>query len=319
MGNHRIITILLIILSIQTGYSANIDPDVVYERVIINGDTELMEYASSGTGTDIDPYILDLNTIFNTTADETRLKISYTTLYFEISGFIFKSPEYLNSLVELYNVQNGKFSNNTFLNGMNGIEGNFISNIIINNNYFNNSLEIAILLGKGIYSGYWISSDISNITINDNIINSQIEGVSINNDEIIDDVTIIDNIFNAQIPINLNLDYYEYDHYGDLIIINNTLNNYEIMYLQQVHDYVLKDMIIGQIIIYNSSSILLDNIQVISKFSLQISQSDNISIINSEFNIINIVYARDLIFNNNILNSIQYSTLLSTFYSLFTI
>ena len=81
-------------------------------EILINKNSKLRKYSSSGTGSQFDPYIIDSLNI--TTDNEVCITIVLVTDYFIIQNCYFSSPE-LGLNIGSIPIGRGKIINNTFV------------------------------------------------------------------------------------------------------------------------------------------------------------------------------------------------------------
>ncbi len=262
-------TIILLILALSI-YASNINVQITAEEndyrpnsleltphdpIEITSDSDFEVFP--GTGTEIDPYVIEGYNI--TTTDDNGIYITYTTKYFTVRNCYVEAS---NNGIYIDNVAEGTATviNNTCNN--NGYDGIKIdssgSSTVINNTCNNNTRGIRLYYSGsstvtnntcsnnnyGILLYYSGSSTVTNNTCNNNTRGIYLEDSGSS--------TVVNNTFT-----NCGLDIFEYtiDAYLSYTIENNWVNGKKLGFYTNLDSTIIEEPIYGQLILVNCTNV----------------------------------------------------------------
>ncbi len=291
--------------------------------LIIQGNSALASLASSGNGTQANPFILENQTIQNTNYSAIGLKMTNIDAYFVVQNFLINVS--YSGGIYLQNVQNGLFKDNIIIAGQCGILVNnsfvntFKNNTIQNFNsdifsgielldsyqniFMNNFISSFLVGGIGgiVYSGqnpaFQISNSNNNSIINNTLINSYIH-LSGNNLSLLEQKTFVNNTINGEPIIVLQNEENKSvpTNAAQIIIINSTLitiQNENIGYSFGINLFFSNNNTItncsitspymGIYVVHSDYTTIKNNNLQYNYISLSISNSTNVNVLNTTF------------------------------------
>ncbi|MHA1852858.1 MAG: NosD domain-containing protein [Candidatus Heimdallarchaeaceae archaeon] len=299
-------------VNIKTAYD-------VYNPIIITSDSDFSVF--NGSGTVADPYRIE-NLEISATGTNNAIYISGTTKYFEIANCsltgenvvividniaegtaklinntVWLPNAYSNhDLVKIQLSKNLTIVNNTFDSGDKGINMQYCSNTLIENNTFIGQQRTSGVLGTGVLV---YKSD------NTTIKNNYFEGVvGVNNDQT-SNLAVLNNTFvscGIIISSGTTLEALE-----NLELVDNTVNNLEIGLFKNIANSTFESTDYGQLILINCSDIVIVNQNVADvSNAIAVYYSTNVVVKESHFE--HVVYAllsassEQISFNNNLIS-----------------
>lgn len=218
----------------------------------INGNQQLASYATSGNGSNNNPYIIENYIIKNTT--NILVQIANTSDYFILKNFTvsFTGIQFNfepTASIYLYNVTNAIIENSTISNSYFGIESLFSSSILFRNNTISN-VKIGIYFQSSKFNSIF-KNFLFNDSIDINLFNSQNNNISQNT---------IQNLFYQTVnEVNTNTIYTNQGPVStDLECIYSNQSNYNV-----ISNNYLTSIGLSIILSNSNSSIILSN-QIVS-------------------------------------------------------
>jgi len=279
--------------------------------IYISGNTEFANVAASkswsGSGTEMDPYIID-NINITDTPDFYGLKIESTSVYFIINNTYFNKLIWgieltnvnhavianstfmeIGTAIQTYSSSNITISDNTFDDVLTGISTESLQSSSIDNNSFTNidtkGIEMELGDHNNVTANYMsdaadsmILRSVSYYKIENNvIINSQDSDLNIITSKF---VKILDNTFENY---GVSIDGSNIQDYTHFEFSNNFVNGKKIYYIVNSTSLGLINNP-GQIITANCSDLIIDGLSTLtSKIPVIVSYTNDSVISNSEF------------------------------------
>lgn len=279
-----------------------------HDPIFIDSDDDFTAYGFPGTGTEIDPYIIENYNI--TTATENGISIKSTSEYFIIRECYISASENNKNGIRLADIAPGsaKIVNNTISNS--GYMGLYLYKsdyIVINNNTFsNNGLQISYSYSTVIRFNDFINDGLSlhpqdietaeNYIISNNTINGKILGWFISQQELSITSSLYGQLFLINcsncIISNQNMIYTTERIdcvWSNNLIFSNNINCNSFLYVRYSTNAIITNNSFstydGRVSLYNSDNAMIKNNTFNNtKSGLGLTDSDFATIINNTFN-----------------------------------